>query len=153
MNQKTEAQLLERVPYFKIEFGGCIPTTDQLDAKVSKLNKEIFMAKIVAIVFSIVMAGIAYVIAWDDPGADATYMAFNPLCLIAVGVGLLILVGAKLLTDRLKTLRSVFMPSGAKMISFDPAVQCYLDAVIERGRRYLTNYEAFNLFPHFDHGG
>lgn len=147
MDKKTDAQLLEKVPYFNSEFSGCIPTTDQLEAKIAEFTKQIMVAQLLAMAFATVLAVIAYLNAWVDPGADVPYVVFNRWCLFPLGVGVLILGFAKLHTDRVKTLRAAFMPSGTKLISFDPTVQNYLDAVIERGRKYLTNYEAFQLFP------
>lgn len=144
---KTDSLLLEKVPYFKVEFTGCIPTTEQLDGKIAQLTKQIAMAQLVAMAFATVLAVIAYLNAWVDPGADVPYVVFNKWCLLPLGIGVLILGVAKVHTDRVKTLRSAFMPSSTKLISFDPAVQNYLDAVIQKGRRYLTNYEAYQLFP------
>ena len=148
MDQKTSAQLLEKVPYFNIEFGGCIPSTEQLEAKIEQLTKQIFVAQIVAILFSVGLAFLAYMNAWTDLGADVPYLVFNRWCLLPLGIGLLILGFAKLHTDRVRTIRSAFMPSSSKLVSFDPTVQRYIDAVIANGRKYLTNYETFKLFPH-----
>ncbi|MBU0801298.1 MAG: hypothetical protein KKA05_09880 [Alphaproteobacteria bacterium] len=147
MGKPINDQLMEKVPYFKQEFSGCIPTTEQLEAKAAQLTKHIFIAQLTAMAFATVLAVIAYLNAWVDPGIDVPYMVFNKWCLFPLSVGCLILGFAKLHTDRVKTLRKAFMRSNTKLISFDPSVQNYLDAVIQQGRKYLTNYESYQLFP------
>lgn len=148
MEKITDAQLLEKVPYFNIEFSGRIPTSEQLEKKIYQFSKQIMVAQVTAMALATALAVVAYLNAWTDPGADVPYMIFNKWCLLPLGIGVLIMGVAKLHTDKVKVLRSAFMPSGTKLISFDPAVQTYLDAVRKQGRKYLTNYETYQLFPH-----
>lgn len=136
-----------KLGYFAMQFNNNAPSVDQLNEKIFELSKQIMIVQAVAMVVSTILAVIAYKNAWIDPGADSPVMVFNPFCIVWVGLALIVMLLAKMYVDRIKVLRQFLQPSEQRLVSFDPNVQEYIDEVKGKGRKYLTVYETWQLFP------
>lgn len=147
MDQTKNSFMSQKLGYFSMQFNNQAPSVDQLHKKIFELSKQIMLVQALAMVAATILAVIAYKNAWIDPGQDSPVLVFNPFCMVWLGLGLAVMLLAKMYVDRIKVLREFLQPSEQRLVSFDPNVQEYINEVKGKGRKYLTVYETFQLFP------
>lgn len=147
MDQPENSFMSQKLGYFAMQFNYKAPSVDQLNAKIFELSKQIMIMQAAAMVVSTILAVIAYKNAWIDPGPDSTVMVLNPFCMVWLGLGLIVMLLANMYVNRIKVLRQFLQPSEQRLVSFDPNVQQYINEVKGQGRKYLTVYETWQLFP------
>lgn len=135
----------DRMPFYGLIFDYQPPTEAQLIQQVERFSVRIFKAQLAAICAAIIGFFIAYNMAFTEFNEELEI--FNPLCLIPLSVGAVIMLLVKFKTDKLKKLRDDFLPSPNQvMASMNPVVNEYLALLEAKGRGYVTNYENSRLF-------